>query len=576
MIKYIVFTTSLLLFTSCTPRENPIEKVNALADAYVKAYFTMYPEQAVIWGAPDLYPAQLTDNSLQALDEWHGTEDSLLTEMNKIDAPALQGSEAVTYGFLKNRLEASVNLRVCNMEKWRVSPTFTGWQNALSFVFSSLPVETEEQRENVYSRVSQMPEYILTEIYNLKAGIESGHTAPESSVRAVTGQMDALLQTPAEDTPFVSMAPDDNKAFKQRLIELVESEINPSISAYRNYLMNEYLPQARQIVGVSALPKGEDCYQASTEYFVSASFSAEEIHQQGIDQMDVIVRQISELGERRLGTGDPAEILRVVKEDPQYRFESREQMISFAEEAVARSEKALPEWFGFIPELETQVIPYPPFQEKTAPLGQAIPPSADGSQPGKYVINTYQPETQTISMLESLSFHEAYPGHLFQIYVSLAAEKHPVSSYFFISGFGEGWALYTERLAEEMDLYTSDVSRIGWLASEAHRAARLVVDSGMHALGWTRQESIDYLLEHTTLTPNLAAAETDRYIAVPGQATSYMMGALEIMQLRSEAEEALGDAFDIKAFHDLLLEDGTIPLVMLRNKVEGWIEKEKV
>jgi len=249
---------------------------------------------------------------------------------------------------------------------------------------------------------------------------------------------------------------------------------------------------------------------------------------------------------------------------------------SFAEEAVARSEKALPEWFGFIPELETQVIPYPPFQEKTAPLGQAIPPSADGSQPGKYVINTYQPETQTISMLESLSFHEAYPGHLFQIYVSLAAEKHPVSSYFFISGFGEGWALYTERLAEEMDLYTSDVSRIGWLASEAHRAARLVVDSGMHALGWTRQESIDYLLEHTTLTPNLAAAETDRYIAVPGQATSYMMGALEIMQLRSEAEEALGDAFDIKAFHDLLLEDGTIPLVMLRNKVEGWIEKEKV
>ena len=288
--------------------------------------------------------------------------------------------------------------------------------------------------------------------------------------------------------------------------------------------------------------------------------------------MEVIVEQIRELGERSLSTSDPTEILRIVKEDPEYRFESREQMIRMAEEAVSRAEEALPGWFGFIPELETDVIPYPPYQEKTAPLGQAIPPAADGSQPGKYVINTYQPETQTTSMLESLSFHEAYPGHLFQMYVSLAAEKHPVSSYFFISGFGEGWALYTERLAEEMDLYTSDVSRIGWLASEAHRAARLVVDSGMHALGWTRQESIDYLLAHTTLTPNLAASETDRYIAVPGQATSYMMGALEIMRLRSEAEEALGEAFDIREFHDVLLKDGTIPLVMLRGKVENWIE----
>ena len=562
---------SLLLFASCAPADRPANQVTKLADSYVNAYFTMYPEHSVVSGAPDLYPARLTDNSLEALEDWHATEDSLLNELNTINTSALEGSKAVTYGFVKNRLEASVNMRTCQMELWRVSPTYTGWQNVFPFVFSSLPVETEEERENAYQRLSQLPDYILTEIENLKQGIDEGYAAPKSGVTAVIGQMDALLQTSPENTPFASMAPDDNEAFKQRLVDLVESEINPAVTAYRDYLKNEYLPEARQTVGVSALPNGEDCYQASTEYYISASFSAEEIHQQGLDQMEVILQQMSELGERSLGTGNPAEILRIVKEDPQYRFESREQMISYAEEAVARSEDALPEWFGFIPELETEVVPYPPFQEKTAPLGQAIPPTADGSQPGKYIINTYQPETQTKAMLESLSFHEAYPGHLFQIYVSLAAEKHPVSSYFFISGFGEGWALYTERLAEEMDLYTSDVSRIGWLASEAHRSARLVVDSGMHALGWTRQESIDYLTEHTTLTPNQAAAETDRYIAVPGQATSYMMGALEIMQLRSEAKEALGEDFDIKAFHDLLLEDGTIPLVMLREKVERWI-----
>lgn len=576
MMKPFIFTLSLLLFSSCTPKEKPAEQVSNLADTYVEAYFTMFPEQAVTHGAPDLYPARLTDNSLHALAEWHTIEDSLLAELIDISSAALQGSEAITYGFLKNHLEASVNLRACNMEQWRVSPTYNSWQNALSFVFSSLPVETEEQRENAYSRVSQMPDYILTEIDNLKAGIESGYMAPESGVRAVIGQMDAMLQTPPEDAPFASMAPDDNEAFKQRLMELVEAEIYPAITAYRDFLAEEYLPEARQVVGVSALPDGEACYQASTEYFVSASFSAEEIHQQGLEQMEVIVQQMSELGERSLGTGDPAEILSIFKEDPQYRFESREQMIQYAEEAVARSEEGLPDYFGFIPELETEVIPYPPYQEKTAPLGQAIPPAADGSQPGKYVINTYQPETQTKAMLESLSFHEAYPGHLFQNYVSLAAEKHPVSSYFFISGFGEGWALYTERLAEEMDLYTTDVSRIGWLASEAHRAARLVVDSGMHALGWTRQESIDYLTEHTILTANLAASETDRYIAVPGQATSYMIGALEIMRLRGEAEEALGDTFDIKEFHDLLLKDGTIPLVMMREKVDRWITEKNL
>jgi len=567
---------TFIIIVGCTPGENPSEQVNSLADSYVDQYFEAYPELAVVWGADDRYPSKLTDNSLEALEKWHATEDSLLAALNEINNSDLKGSEAITYGFVKNRLEASINQRVCRMQQWQVSPTFNGWQNNLSFVFSSLPVGNEVQRQNAYSRVSQLPGYIMAEIENLREGLASGFTAPESGVTAVIGQMDALLQTPPEDTPFVSMAPDNNEAFKQRLLELVEFEINPAISAYRDFLSDEYLPEARQTVGVSALPKGDACYQASTEYYISASFTAQEIHQQGLDQMEVVRQQMSELGERSLGTGDPAEILRIVKENPEYRFESREQMIRYAEDAVARSEEALPDYFGFIPDLETEVIPYPPFQEKTAPLGQAIPPAADGSQPGKYVINTYEPEEQTTSMLESLSFHEAYPGHLFQMYVSLAADKHPVSSYFFISGFGEGWALYTERLAEEMDLYTSDVSRIGWLASEAHRAARLVVDSGMHALGWTRQESIDYLMEHTTLTPNLAAAETDRYIAVPGQATSYMMGALEIIRLRSEAEEALGDSFDIKEFHDVVLKDGSVPLVMLRGKVENWIEEIKL
>lgn len=572
MKKYTFFL--FLFLTGCTANTTN-EKVNTLADQYVEGFFTAFPEQAAIWGAPDLHPAKLSDPSLTSLQQWHETENRLLDELNAINQEALKGSpERITYGFLRELLEASIGVRSCRMELWKVSPTYTGWQNVLPFAFSSLPVETEEQRDNLYQRLSQLPGFIRAETDNLKEGIRLGYTAPRTGVEAVIGQMNALLGTTADESPFASFGKQDFPEFHERLTALVQSEINPAIAEYRDYLQNEYLPVARTEVGTDALPDGEACYRASTRLHITTIITPEEIHQMGLDQLEIIRQQLSEIGERSFGTSDPTEVLRIVKDDPQYRFTSREEIIRMAEETVQRAEAELPNWFGFVPDMKVEVVPYPSFQEKNAPLGMAIPPSCDGKRPGQYIINTYQPETQSKSFVESLSIHEAHPGHLFQVYVAQAgAEMHPITSYFFLSGFGEGWALYTERLAEEMGLYTSDVSRVGWLASEATRSARLVVDSGMHALGWTRQESIDYLAQHTILTPNQTVAETDRYIATPGQASSYMVGALEIMALRSEAEQALGDAFDIRAFHDLVLEDGTIPLVMLREKVDGWIDE---
>jgi uncharacterized protein (DUF885 family) len=203
-----------------------------------------------------------------------------------------------------------------------------------------------------------------------------------------------------------------------------------------------------------------------------------------------------------------------------------------------------------------------------------VPPSADG-KPGKYLINAYKANEQSRAGLESTAFHEAYPGHHMQAAVALERkELHPISRYFFLSGFGEGWALYTERLADEMGLFSSDVDRLGLLSNEALRAARLVVDSGMHMLKWTRQQAIDYVLSHTTETPDRAAAEIDRYIAVPAQATAYMIGNLEIRKLRTEAEQALGAKFDVREFHDLMLADGSLPLWVLREKVGRWIKSK--
>jgi uncharacterized protein (DUF885 family) len=231
----------------------------------------------------------------------------------------------------------------------------------------------------------------------------------------------------------------------------------------------------------------------------------------------------------------------------------------------------LPKWFGLLPSAPVIVEPYPAFLEKTAPGGQAVPPTADG-KPGKYLINAYKATEQSRAGLESTAFHEAYPGHHLQGAIALEREGlHPISRYFFLSGFGEGWGLYAERLADEMGLFSSDVDRLGLLSNEALRAARLVVDSGMHAFDWTRQQAIDYIRAHTTETQASAEAEVDRYIAVPGQATAYMIGNLEIRRLRDEAQKKLGDKFNIRDFHDVVLEDGSVPLWVLREKVERWV-----
>jgi uncharacterized protein (DUF885 family) len=338
----------------------------------------------------------------------------------------------------------------------------------------------------------------------------------------------------------------------------------------RDFLQKTYLPAAREAIGVSANPNGAACYAAAVKYHATVAMGAQEIHDLGKTQMAKIQAEMKDIGRRSFGTDDPIALLKLVKTDPKYRFKSREELIATAEASLARAKAALPKWFGTVPAAPVIIEPYPAFLEKTAPGGQAVPPTADG-RPGKYLINAYKANEQSRAGLESTAFHETYPGHHMQGAVALEQENlHPISRYFFLSGFGEGWGLYAERLADEMGLFSSDLDRLGLLSNEALRAARLVVDSGMHALGWTRQQAIDYVLAHTTETTARAEAEIDRYIAVPGQATAYMIGNLEIRRLRDDAKRKLGERFDIREFHDIVLEDGTMPLWVLREKVDRW------
>ncbi|MCB1033755.1 MAG: DUF885 domain-containing protein, partial [Acidobacteria bacterium] len=373
------------------------------------------------------------------------------------------------------------------------------------------------------------------------------------------------------DSPFFEPAKrDGDEAFAAALREVVGKEIRPAMVRYRDFLEAEYRDRAREVVGVSANPRGEECYAASVRYYTSLELTPQEIHEMGLEKLASIQEEMRAVGRRSFDTDDLPALLAIAREDRRYTFGTRQEVLDYTQAAIDRAKAAVPDWFGFVPKAEVVIRPYPDYQERTGG-GFYSAGAADGSRPGIYEIGLFEPEKISKVGLEATTFHETYPGHHLQVSVGLERSGiHPILQYFFFSGTGEGWALYTERLADEMGLYSSDAARLGMLSNEALRAARLVVDTGMHALGWSRQQALDYLLANVAWAESEAAYEVDRYIAVPAQALSYLIGSLEIQRLRSEAEAKLGDRFDIKAFHDAVLEDGTVTLGMLRQKIDAW------
>jgi len=552
---------------------DPAARATVIADEYVNGYYHQFPEEAYETGFPAPLD-RLGDRSREALAEWEAREDAWLVALSEIDPASLEGTAAaVPYAFARERLEAATARRVCRTELWNVSPTWTGWQNFFPNVFAQQPVGTELARANALARARDVPRYIDTEIAKFRRGVELGFTAPRSNVEAVIGQLDALLSMPPEQTPWFDPGNRDGEAeFSAELRSVVEGEIVPATRRMRDYLADEYLPEARQTVAVTSDPGGRACYLASVLYHTTLPLTPEEIHANGLREMERIQADMREIGRRSFGTEDTQELLEIVRSDPRYSFETPEQIVAFAQAAVDRAHAAMPEWFGFVPTAEVQLKPYPDYMGVTGG-GFYSAGSVDGSRPGTYEFGTHEPrELSRGGGFEATTFHETYPGHHMQVSVGLEGPGvHPVLQFFFSSGLGEGWALYTERLADEIGLYTDDVDRLGMLSNEAFRAARLVVDPGMHALGWTRQEAIDYMVAHTAESEGGIASEIDRYIAVPGQATAYLTGSLVIQELRRRAEVELGDRFDIREFHDLVIGDGTITLGMLQDKIDRWI-----
>jgi uncharacterized protein (DUF885 family) len=575
----LVVSATVALFGACARTASSdsarvATRVDSLADAVFATRLSVEPEFGTTSGLANAEHGRITDNSLAGIARAQQRWDSLYVVAQSIDAAPLAGRpQWVTYGVVREALESDRGLRTCREELWTVASYVNGWQAVYTDLALLQPVGTDTLRALALTRARALPGYIDYEIENLREGLKLGYSSPKVIVRNVIGQLDGILATPVVRSPFYSPAQrDSTAAFRAALASVIEKELNPAIRRYRDFLQNEYLPKARETLGVTPNPNGAACYRATVRRFATVDVAPDSVFAIGLAQMQRVESEMRTIASRSFAGESLATLLPRLRTDPRYTFRTSQEIIDTSQAVVERGKREMGKWFGRVPRADVVIQPYPEFRQKAGAPGQYQSAPDDGSRPAIFLINPSKPTEKSRADVENTAIHEAIPGHHLQ--VAIAKERtdlHALSRYTFNSGFGEGWALYAERLGDEMGLYSSDLARLGMLSSEAFRAARMVIDAGIHTKGWTRQQALDYLLSHTVVARQVAEGEIDRYISWPGQAPSYMIGRLEILRLREQARAALGAKFDIRAFHDQVLEDGTVPLALLRAKIERWI-----
>ena len=544
------------------------KSLNSLADRYYEFRLSTRPEIAYMSGVEIERHDGLYDNSPQALAREQAVEDELLRNLEPFDESTMRESiDWITFGFLKQALTSARDLRVCRNELWAVSQ-MSGWQLGYTRLAAQQPVGEPGLRQQALARWARLPAYIDQEISNLKAGLAAGYSAPKAAVRRVIDQFDGLLAIPAEKSPFASPAQrDPDEAFSRQFIALVANEILPAMQRYRDFLADVYLEKARSALAVTANPDGRACYEASLRSYTTLQRSPEEVFELGRRTVAANRAKDEALGKAAYGQNDFTQIMEKIKNDPEDKYTSREELLEFSRAAVKRSHEAIPAWFGRVPDREALVEPHPAYQDGTG-VSARYEPGSD-TRPGIYRVTLYEPEKQGRGGAEATAFHEVWPGHHLQVALAQEIEGlHPVTRISWYSGMGEGWARYSESLAAEMGLYETTSGPIGRLAWPARG---MVVDPGIHLKGWSREQAIEFMGRAGRMTDTELDEMVDRIAVLPGQLTSYDSGGLEILALRALAEERLGKEFDIREFHDRLLENGTVPLEMLRSHMEDWL-----
>lgn len=546
---------------------SPAEALDQLAHEYWEGVLRRNPIIATFYG-DYRYNDRLPDLGPVGRAEEQSELQAVLTRLSALRDEAFDTERRITWDMLRLAAESGLDVIRLRLDEMAVDQ-MDGPQVWLPELLNWHPTDTPEHVQQLIARFRAFDALMDQYLGNLREGIRDGRTAPTIAVERVIGQLQGLLAVPADDSPMAAPARDQPPELAGPWRQAVTEVVYPAFQRMLEFLEN-YLPQhARKDPGVWSVTDGEEIYTLLARQHTTTDLSPQQLHQIGLDDLAAIHHEMRAIMASR-GAGDLP--IRAFTEqlihDPSNLPASREELISMAEGLLARAQAALPRAFGRLSRVPIVVKAVEAYRERDAPAAYYFQASADGSRPAAFYINTFEPQSRPKHTLPALAFHEGVPGHHLQIGLAQEAENLPtfrrLSAGWLANAFVEGWALYTERLSDELGLYEDDLARYGMLGYQAWRACRLVVDTGLHHLRWTRQQAIDFFLDNVGLSERETLNEVDRYIVWPGQALAYKVGQREIEALRREQQQRLGEQFDLRAFHDAVLAHAAVPLSTLR------------
>ncbi len=553
--------------------ESAVTPVHAFADRAWEQFLELNPLWATMQG-DERWDDRLDDPGPDGRAAMLATAEAWEAEMEGFGGLELSVEDQITLGLVRfaiARTRGSHELRLWEME---AIDQYSGPQGLMGDLARTQRADTPERFEKLLARIAAYPAWMAAHQANIAEGVASGRTAAASVVERCIVQTRRMVEARAEASPIVVVNEGLAADQRERLVAAIERDVMPSLRAWLATL-ETYASHARSGDGVCHLPDGGAIYRHAILSWTTISDEPQVIHDYGLERLAEIEPAAGAIA-AELGFDDIAALRAHLEIAPQNHVTEAADLVKLAEELIERAEAEAPRWFGRRPNDTCEVRAVEPHQEQEAPPAFYMTPTADGSRRGMYFINTYDPASRHLHRLAATTFHEAVPGHHFQLAIEQELTDLPAFRRFgariAAGSFIEGWALYAEQLADEMGLYRTPLERFGALETEAWRAARLVVDTGIHELGWTRRQSIDLLIERAGLSRLEAETETDRYISWPGQALSYMIGQREILALRAQLEARDGDRFDHQAFHDEVIGHGSLALGVLREQLPGWVK----
>jgi uncharacterized protein (DUF885 family) len=544
------------------------DAARALADRYWEGLLETEPLLGTQVG-DERYDDRLPDPSEAGIAAREALHRSALDELALLDRDVDDLGLRTTLDTLEAIADRSLAEIEHRLDRLQVVSHFWGPSQLIGELGSIQRADTPERLERYLARLRAVPAFYDAVAEVARTGIRTGVTAPRVVVERTVAQVERLLATPVDESPaLMNLSPDDPDA-RQAVVDVLREFSLPALASFVEVLRGEYLPKATETIGLSALPGGDAMYEAEILSWTTLPLSAQHVHDLGLEDLEKIQEERRASAET-LGASDPAAALAKLAETGRNSIETKDELKALAEDQVRRGWDAAPAFFGRLPRENCEVRVVEEYREADMAFAFYQPASEDGSRPGIYYVNGYELSDRPRHHLATTTYHEANPGHHFQIAIEQEMGDRPALRRFggLLAGssFAEGWGLYSERLADEMGLFVDEAERLGMLDAQAHRAARLIVDTGIHAFGWPRERAIEQL-EDAGVPHTDAVIETDRYITLPGQALSYKIGQFEIERQRAEAAKRLGDAFSLAEFHDRLLALGSLPLPALRREL---------